>query len=192
MNNAEKISKQSSNNWLLPYEYICWKNLLADIEYDNKSFNEILKSQLSEQEATQEDLNYILDDTATEKWFLNAGYSDEFEALCEATPENFDKLVEENVNKVFYQEEKLIWTNRLLNVAFLKLAANDITGAQKFYNLYNNETLKQEFFKNILKRSIYEFYVNLKFNTELNNGKYTLNELNRIISHIEDLWVCTK
>lgn len=192
LNNAEKISKQSSNNWLLPYEYICWKNLLADIEYDNKSFNEILKSQLSEQEATQEDLNYILDDTATEKWFLNAGYSDEFEALCEATPENFDKLVEENVNKVFYQEEKLIWTNRLLNVAFLKLAANDITGAQKFYNLYNNETLKQEFFKNILKRSIYEFYVNLKFNTELNNGKYTLNELNRIISHIEDLWVCTK
>ena len=192
INNAENISKTSANNWLLPYEYICWKNLLADIDFDNRNFEEILSEGLTRKELTQSDLETILNDEYCEKWFLNAGYSDEFEYVCNINSNDFNKLVKENVDKVFYDEEKIIWAKRLLSVAYLKLENGDTTGAENFYNLYFNNELKQEMYKHILKRSIYEYYVSLKFNTELNNGRYTLSELDNIIKQIEDLWVCTK
>ena len=190
--NAEKISKTTANNWLLPYEYVCWKNLLSDIEYDNRSLEEILSEKITKRTTTTSDLETILNDKCCEKWFLNAGYSDEFEDLCATSSIDFDNLVDENIDKVFYQSEKTLWSKRLLAVAYLKLEEREYEKAEAFYNLYYDEKLKLEFFKNILKKSIYEYYVSLKFNTELNNGKYSLKELDEIISQIEELWVCTK
>ncbi len=192
INNAENLSRNSANNWLLPYEYVCWKNLLADVEFDKRNFEEILNEKITKKDVTKSDLEFALNDDYCAKWFLNAGYSDEFEHVCNAGTDNFDKLVEENVDKVFYNEEKEIWSKRLLSVAYLKLEENDISSAEIYFNLYYNDMLKQEMYKQILKRSIYEYYVNLKFNTELNNGKYSLRELDTIIKQIEDLWVCTK
>ncbi len=187
--NAEKISKQNANNWLLPYEYICWKNILNDIEGDNRTYKEILTDNLSGQATVH--INNIFDMDFSDKWFLNAGYSDEFEALT--TCDNItDETISAEINKIFYQEEKEIWTNRLLSVAFLKLQNNEKDDAEQLYSLYCNDELKQEFFKTILKKSIYEYYVNLKFNTALNNGRYTLAELDEIINRIEEQWVCTK
>jgi len=192
LNNAEKISKKTANNWLLPYEYVCWKNLLADIDFDPRDLEEILSSKMSKKELTTDDLENILNDDYCEKWFLNAGYSDEFEDICNSVPKDFNKLIEENLEKVFYKEEKEIWSKRLLTIAYLKLANNDLKSAEEFYSLYYDNKLLTKMFEHILKRSIYEYYVNLKFNTELNNGKYSLKELDTIIKQIEDLWVCTK
>ena len=173
-------------------KYVCWKNLLSDIEYDNRSLEEILSEKITKRTTTTSDLETILNDKCCEKWFLNAGYSDEFEDLCATSSIDFDNLVDENIDKVFYQSEKTLWSKRLLAVAYLKLEEREYEKAEAFYNLYYDEKLKLEFFKNILKKSIYEYYVSLKFNTELNNGKYSLKELDEIISQIEELWVCTK
>ena len=96
------------------------------------------------------------------------------------------------IGEVFYTEEKQIWSNRLLSTAYIEFSQNNFHLAEILFNLYFNNDLKQEFFKNILRKSIYEYFVMLKFNTELNNGKYTLNKLDEIISQIEELWVCTK
>lgn len=48
-------------------------------------------------------------------WFLDANYSDEFEDLIKElkTSENLDELVFENLNKIFYEEEKLSWVKKL-------------------------------------------------------------------------------
>ena len=181
---AEKISKHKN----LPYEYICWKNLLADIESEN--YIELLEKNLKRFKLCKKDLNYILEMDFIDKWFLDANYSDEFENMLDKF--DFENLVNENVDKVFYKEEKEIWSNRLLMCAFLKLAENNKHDAEILYNLYFDDDLKQELYKNILRKSLYEYYISLKFNTELNNGRYTLIELDNIISKIEDLWVCTK
>ena len=61
--------------------------------------------------------------------------------------------------------------------------------AEKIYGLYFDEVLKKEFFKNIIRKSIYEYYFGLKYNTELNDGKFSLNELDYIIKIIEAKWV---
>ena len=123
---------------------------------------------------------------------MNAGYSDEFEELCALDIKDYDATIEKYLDKIFYPEERKIWLNRILLTAYLELGQENINSAKVLYRLYHNEKLHNDFFKNILKRSLYEYYVSLKFNTELNNGRYSLNELDKIIKQIEDIWVCTK
>ena len=57
----------------MPYEYICWKNLLADIDTAPLKLNYEIK-QLSEKEFED-----ILQSDFMDFWFLNSTYSDEFE-----------------------------------------------------------------------------------------------------------------
>src|SRR5574344_426251 len=38
---GEKISNKT-NNWLIPYEYVCWKNLLSDVENDDKTIMQVI------------------------------------------------------------------------------------------------------------------------------------------------------
>ena len=47
----------------------------------------------------------------------------------------------------------------------------------------------RESMRYIIRKSIYEYYFGLKYNTELNNGKFSLNELDYIIKLIEAKWV---
>ena len=190
--NAEKISKEYSNNWLMPYEYVCWKNLFVDIDYDNGDFESILSNKITLTPIEAKDLDIIYEAPFYKKWFLNAGYSDEFEELCALDIKDYDATIEKYLDKIFYPEERKIWLNRILLTAYLELGQENINSAKVLYRLYHNEKLHNDFFKNILKRSLYEYYVSLKFNTELNNGRYSLNELDKIIKQIEDVWVCTK
>ncbi len=192
LDNAEKISRQQANNWLLPYEYVCWKNLLADIDCKYCSIEDNLNKNLKIKKLSQIDLEKITSMDFMDKWFLDAGYSDEFEALLKETPGNFEHIISSYIDKIFYTEEKSVWSRRLLMSAYLKFAENKNSDAELLYSLYYHNELKEEFFKNILRKSIYEYYVRLKFDTALNNGRYTLAELDKIISEIEDLWVCTK
>lgn len=189
LNYAENISRQSKNGQI-PYEYVCWKNLLNDIEYCD--INDEISKHLNSRDITKSDLEKILSEDFAAKWFLEPNYSDEFEEFINATDKDFDNAIAENVDKIFYSEEKEVWSERLLMCAYLKFIEGDRDTAEILFNLHDNTELKQELYKNILRKSVYEYYVSLKFNTELNNGRYTLNELDKIIENIEELWVCTK
>lgn len=146
---AEKLSK-------MPYEYVCWKNIISDIDIAPLKLNYEIKK-LSEKEFED-----ILKSDFTDFWFLNSTYSDEFEEfltlLNEHKAEDFEKLIDENLEKVFYAEEYRVWSDRILNVSLLKHLAGDEKAAQNLYSLYNDKTLKRDLFKNILRKSIYEYY----------------------------------
>ena len=184
--NAEKLSDK------FPYEYICWKNLLADIEIPKESIEEILAQKLNKQNISEKDLEQISSLDFMDKWFLDPNYSDEFEDVINQRTTDFNKLIEENVDKVFYKDEESIWSKRLLMSAYLELSQGKAQTAELLYNLYFDKKHLREFFKNILRKSIYEYYISLKFDTELNNGRYSIKELDEIIKKIEGLWVCTK
>lgn len=190
LSHAEKISHNIANNWLIPYEYICWKNLLTDIEEDGRELKEILAEILTPSKL--DGIDAVTDMDFIQKWFLNPNYSDEFEEMLNSDNTDFDTLIDENLDKVFYDEEKFVWYERILMAAYLKLSENKLKDAEILYSIYCDENLKREFLKNILRKSIYEYYTALKFDTELNNGRYTIKELDEIIKHIEGLWVCTK
>lgn len=190
--NAEKLNSK------FPYEYICWKNLLADIEINNTNIQEILETNLKASEISAEDLKSLCTDEFTQHWFLEYSYSDEFDEMIDVLNTrllnndykiDFDKIINLYLNTIFYPEENKIWSERLLITAYLKLLTNQINTAEKIYGLYLMADLKEEFLKNILRKSIYEYYFSLKYNTELNNGKFSLNELDYIIKLIESRWV---
>lgn len=148
---AEKLS-----NHKIPYEYVCWKNLLADIEPI------ALKLDYKIKKLTNKEFENILQSDFTDYWFLNSTYSDEFEdfinILNDTQPENYEKIIDENLEKIFYKEEYQVWSQRILNTALLKKLANDEKTAQNLYSLYNDKELKRELFKNIIRKSIYEYY----------------------------------
>ncbi len=194
----EKLSKVKYNNWLLPYEYVCWKNLLADIDYEVKTFEELLVDCFDGQKLSNTELATLFGEEFFSKWFLNSDYSPEFEMLLNKlnhrVKENlsavdFDKVIEENLNVIFDNTEKLIRAKRLLLCAYLKLVDKKPETSRKLCTIYKDSENFNYLLTLILKRSIYEYYVNLKFNTEENADRFSLKELDEIISAIEKRWV---
>ncbi len=151
LNEAEKLAGGK-----IPYEYVCWKNLLADIKPLP------LKLEYKVKKLSNEEFEIILQFDFTDCWFLNSTYSDEFEdfikILNETSPDDYEKIIDENLEKIFYKEEYQVWSERILHTALLKHFAGEKKSAENLYSLYNDKTLKRELFKNIIRKSIYEYY----------------------------------
>ena len=189
---AEKLSFKNQDKKILPYEYICWKNLLADIDCEKDDILTILTSKYPPQKAVIDEYDVM------PHWFLDAHYSSEFEEFLEEINTevknnldtvDLDKMVEKSLNKIFYKEEKTAWRNRLLTCAYLKMLDNKDNQASNILAIYHDDTAFIEILRNILRKSIYEYYFTLKFNTDENNGRFTLKELDEIIEKIESKWV---
>lgn len=195
---GENLSKKRTKNWLLPYEYVCWKNLLADIDYEKEDFKTVLSQKYKPQQIESKDFERILNMDFMEHWFLDSEYSTEFEEFLKnlnkklkSDTENadLDEEVSRNTDVIFYEEEKKIWRERLLVCAYLKMTDKKDDEAALLYGLYLDEKMLPELYVNILRKSVYEYYFSLKFNTEENQNRFTLGELDKIIEKIEEKWV---
>lgn len=69
------------------------------------------------------------------------------------------EIAQENLHKIFYPEERRVWSERLLMSTYLKLLTGENETAQRIYSLYFDEKAKDEFFTNIIRKSIYEYYL---------------------------------
>lgn len=194
---AENLSRQNLANRSIPYEYICWKNLLADIKENTTDINEILASKLNKRKISQQEFEEFLDSEAAAHWFLDAEYSPEFEAFLEMlnktlknNPDsaNLDEIVKENIFKVFDQTEVQVWNKRILMCSYLF----DLTGSKHLaeitYNIYLNEEWQAKLYEHIIKRSIYEYYFGKQYNGA-ENSDFTQDELKAIVDNIESRWV---
>ena len=168
LDNAEKLSKRN-----LSYEYVCWKNILSDIEPEE------IKLDYKVKELSKGDFESILQADFTDFWFLDGNYSDEFAEFLElannTNPKDFDKIIDENIEKVFFEDEYKVWTDRILNTSVLKTLSGDIEMAENLFALYHDKKLVREFFKNILRKSLYEYYFSKKDE--------------EAVKKIEDMWV---
>ncbi len=191
LNNAEKITIETGNNWKLPYEYVCWRNLLIDINYEDKQVEQILKEQIAPVKLDLSVLNDMEKMKVSAKWFLDQNYSAEFKTVIKElkNSNDLDSLVEKHTDIVFYEEEKLLWIKKLLVSSYIKYSKNKEDEASKLYSLTLNETLMEEFFKNILKRSIYEYLMTIRYNKDLNDENFSPEEIDTKIKYIENKWV---
>ena len=156
----------------------------------------MLSEKFKKRTLTFKDLELVFDADFLEHWFLDSKYSSEFEAFLETLDSkilenstDLDCEVSSNLLKIFYPEEYGIWRHRLLTCAYLKFCDKKTDIADVLYNLFYDSELYIEFLKHILKKSIYEYYFSLKFNTDDNQNKFTLKQLDDIISSIENKWV---
>lgn len=190
--NAEMTTiKSNHNNWKLPYEYVCWKNLLIDIDYDEQTLEQIVKEQLVPAKVDSTIFERLAEMKISAHWFMDYEYSDEFQNVLKAlkSEQNLDKLVEENLEKVFYEQEKYSWYLKIIMAAYIKLAIGKDGEAAEVYGLSQNEDLMNELYKTILQQSIYEYLMVVKYNKDIEHYSLTIDEINDKIKYIEDKWV---
>lgn len=207
---AEKITRK--NGYKIPYEYICWRNLLSDISAEAVPIELNLKSRLEQKKLTEKELEkiYMLD--FVQRWFFDTDYSDEFKSLVEnintkigANDFNIDleAVVQENLGEIFTVERKSLLDKRILMSAYLKHLSGSKDEAQLVYSLYFDEDSKIKLAENIIRKSIYEYYVTLKFKykedhkmtnifamkNKQKSFDLTEKQINSAIALIEKTWV---
>lgn len=190
--NAELTTiKNNQNKWKLPYEYVCWKNLLVDIDYDNQKIEELLQEQVLPARVNKKIVDNLSKTGITNHWFLDYKYSDEFEAFLKQLKDsdNLDEFVVQNIDKVFYPAEKVEWIERLILSAYIKYVIGKDNQAQEIYGISQDDDALSEMFKQILKRSIYEYLTVIKYNKDISSFGLTYEDIEGKIKYIEDKWV---
>src|SRR5574344_239580 len=210
LSDAQKLTRK--NGGVISYEYICWKTILSDIEEEHVPIELTLKSRY-QPISVGEVLEEIYDMDFLQKWFFNIEYNADFRAIVEnfnfqIKGNNFEfdleKTVKEKTPYIFTSDEKNYLDKRLLMSAYLKYLAGENDDAQKLYSMYLDEDSKQLLSENIVRKSIYEYYVMLKFKSKeenkmtnifalRNNKKKTVEltpkQIELMIGIIEGLWV---
>lgn len=190
--NAEITTiKKSDSDWELPYEYICWRNLLIDIDCDEKYIDEIIKNEFMPDKTNINIIKSLDEMKISSHWFLDADYSDEFEELLKElkNTNNLDELIRNYKDKVFYTEEKVSWKNKLIFCAYIKYSIEKNDEARKIYDIASDNDAFEQLLTEILKRSIYEYLVLIKYNKDLNTEMFTDENISDKITYIETNWV---
>jgi len=197
---CEKLSRDLGE--VIPYEYICWRSILSDIEIDtpDMDFASVELSKVTLEEI--ENLDFI------ERWFFDVYTSDEFadlitklDAKLRANQFNtdFEAFIERAYEDVFTSDEVAAQNLKIKLAAYLKRLEGNEELAAKLFALTDNS----EFFKNILRKSIYEHYVGRLWQLKNENkavdaftrrakaksGEFKKMELGLIVSAIESVWV---
>ena len=73
--------------------------------------------------------------------------------------------------------------------SYIKFVIDKKDEAEQIYALVFNEKLLDKFFDNLLKRSIYEYFMTIKYNRDINVLKYSDDEIISKIDYIEKNWV---
>lgn len=200
LNQAEENSH--INKEPVPYEYICWQSIMLDIESEKPDvpFEKI--------ELNQKDIDNLCLSEYVQNWFFDEITSPAFaqfiEKLSKAYKENnfnvdLDKFIADNFDSIYTAQElayKLISFNI---AAYLRYTKDDKELAKIFYSLGSN----YQFLTNIVRKSIYEYYVGKRYilknqrkstnlfnkNNSQNTEDFKLLQLDLIISSIEARWV---
>ncbi|MBQ7764755.1 hypothetical protein IJ384_05250 [bacterium] len=196
------VEKSYENKDPLPYEYICWESIILDIE----SIHPVID--LDKKELNQKDIDKLCLNSYVQNWFYDEITSPGFKTFIEKLSNEFkehkfdvdlDKFLAENFDIVFTQEE-IDLQQKVFNMsAYLRLLKGDEELAQMFYSLGSNYA----FLSNILRKSIYEYYVGKRYllknqrkvsnkfeqRMQPNTSDFELLQLDMIISSIEAKWV---
>lgn len=190
--NAELATlRNNQNNWKFPYEYVCWKNLLLDVDYDNQTIEEILQEQVIPSKVDNQSINKLMNTGVCTHWFMDYKYSDEFENLLKSLKHtsDMDKLVEDNIETIFYTEEKIEWIKKLLISSYIKYAKGKDIEAQLIFGITQDDDVLNDLFREILKRSIYEYLTVIKYDKSVESYGLTHDDIESKISYIERKWV---
>lgn len=200
LNQAEENSH--INDELIPYEYICWQSILLDVEPEKPEVP------MDKKELNQKDIDRLCLSDYVQSWFFDEITSEEFKAFIdklslEYKSNNFsvdlDKFVADNYDSI-YNAKELAYKLIIFNIAaYLRFLKDDKELASLFYSLGTNYA----FLTNIIRKSIYEYYVGKRYilknqrkaatifdkRTQAEVDDFQLLQLDMIISSIEAKWV---
>lgn len=189
--NAELKTISVDSDWVLPYEYICWRNLLIDIDCEEENIEDIVKNNVKPAKVDESIFSELKNMKISSRWFMDAHYSDGFEELIKElkTENDLNKLVNKHFDNIFNPEEIKSWQDKLIMSTYIKYIIGKPDEASCIYGLYCNKDLFKKFLKEILKRSIYEYLVLIKYNKDLNSEMFTSSNISDKLAYIETNWV---
>lgn len=210
LTDAEKLTRKVGGQ--ISYEYICWKTLFSDIEIDPVPIELTLKSNYKQETLLDETLHEIFMMDFIQKWFFDTENCEEFKCMIlelnnKIIQNDFtfdlEAIIKLKSAGIFSSEQKRLLDKRILMSAYLKHLSGKHEDAQVLYSLYLNEKDKNKLAKNIIRKSIYEYYVTLKFISKEENKMTNIfamrnkpktvelspKQIELMISLIESLWV---
>ena len=161
--NAEKISRLKFKE--ISYEYIAWKSIINDIDYNEIDLTQNLKKVNLDEKL----LNKLYEKSYFDKWIITTSDNEEFDKLtdtlvekksvsAELFLEEAKKVKDQIFTPVFLQHlnRRLIVSSYLDSISFNEFESSLL------YSLTDDTEIKELFLTDILKKSIYEFFLNEK------------------------------
>lgn len=198
----QAVESSYANNEPIPYEYICWESILLDIEAERPEI------QLEKKELNQKEIDKLCLSDYVQNWFYDEITSPEFKEFIDKLSREFktnnfnvdlDKFIADNFDSVFNAKELAYQMVNFNIAAYLRQLKQDNDLAQTLYSLGTNYA----FLTNILRKSIYEYYVGQRYilknqrkaatmfeqKLQPQADDFELLQLDMIISSIEAKWV---
>lgn len=198
----QAVESSYANDEPIPYEYICWESILLDIEAERPEV------QLEKKELNQKEIDKLCLSDYVQNWFYDEITSPEFKEFIDKLSYEFksnnfnvdlDKFIADNFDSVFTAKELAYQMVNFNIAAYLRQLKEDNELAQVLYSLGTNYA----FLTNILRKSIYEYYVGQRYilknqrkaatmfeqKLQPQADDFELLQLDMIISSIEAKWV---
>jgi hypothetical protein len=199
----QAVENSYANGEQMPYEYLCWESILLDIEPEKPVID------VEKKELNQKEIDTLCESEYTQNWFFDEVTSPEFKTFinklsAELKSNNFnidlDKYIADNFDNI-YTAKELAYQMVTFNIAaYLRFIKGDKELAQILFSLGTNYS----FLTNIIRKSIYEYYVGQHYiiknqrkasslfekNMQPKFDDFELLQLDMIISSIEAKWVC--
>lgn len=163
MADAEKISRLKYEEF--SYEYAAWSSITKDIDYEKIN----LEDGLHKIELTDFLLKQLYNKGYFDKWFFDTAHNEEFAALIDEIADNkvcdikkIEELLESKKSCIFSSAFMPVLNHRLLLSAYLACQADEQTFADLLYSLIDDGIVKNEFLSDMLKKSIYEYFLTQK------------------------------
>lgn len=163
MVNAEKISRLKFQE--ISYEYAAWASITRDIDYEDLN----LSDGLSKIKLNDFLLKQLYDKGYFEKWFFSVSDNEKFAALIDKIADDkicdikqIETLLNENMPQIFDDAFLKILNRRLLVSAHFARLNNEQTFADMLYSLIDESECKNCFKEDMLKKSIYEYFLSQK------------------------------
>ena len=163
MVNAEKISRLKFQE--ISYEYAAWASITRDIDYEDLN----LSDGLSKIKLNDFLLKQLYDKGYFEKWFFSVSDNEKFAALIDKIADDkicdikqIETLLNENMPQIFDDAFLKILNRRLLLAAHFSRLNEEQTFADMLYSLIDESECKNCFKEDMLKKSIYEYFLSQK------------------------------
>ncbi len=207
LENALKITKLRKET--MKYEFICWSMLMSDIEPMEITESEWVKEHVQPIMLNQKIVNLLYSTNYLDKWFFTIKDNDEFKNLIDnfinqdnLTFEYIENTIAESFDKIWIPQTEDLFLQNILTTCFLFGYTDFSDYAKILYSLMYNPELKHKMQLEIIKRSVYEYFFNLKqvhkefkFPTNIFRKKeekakeIDLKTTENIIAEIEKKWV---
>lgn len=163
MVNAEKISRLKFQE--ISYEYAAWASITRDIDYEDLNLSDgLIKIELNDFLLKQ-----LYDKGYFEKWFFSVSDNEKFAALIDKIADDkicdikqIETLLNENMPQIFDDAFLKILNRRLLLAAHFARLNEEQTFADILYSLIDESECKNCFKEDMLKKSIYEYFLSQK------------------------------